>query len=205
MKNYYEIIKESDLLTKAFKFILENSNSLYLSYHNLNHNLNVLKYCYDNLDFEKLLDTNESECLLLTAIFHDYNHSGGKLNDNENIRNAYVGLMKFININKFDIDLKLCERYLIVTQFPYIVETENIYDEIIRDSDLCGIFEPNFLQAIVFGLKQEMNINDMNKLCTMELNFLNNIKFQTEYCNKLYSEKIQNIINEVEFLHNLYK
>lgn len=205
MKNYYEIIKESELLAKTFEFIIKYSTSLYLPYHNLNHNLIVLQYCYANLQYETLLNTNDADCLLLSAIFHDYNHSGGKLKDNENIANAYIGLAQFVNANNFDIDLALCEKYLNVTQFPYITEPEDIYEKIIRDSDLCQMFESGYLQSVVFGLKQEMNITEMDKMLAMQLKFVSNINFNTKYCTNLYDKRIEDIIEQLEFLNNLYK
>lgn len=204
-KAYFDIINDSEILRAGFKYILDNSNSLYLPYHNLNHNLTVMTYCYDNLCYEGLQETTESIHLLITALFHDYNHSGGKLTDAENIEKASEGLRNFIEYNKFDIDLNLCNSYLKVTQFPYITEPIGMYEKIIRDSDLCGIFDAGFIQLGILGLKQEMGIIDMKKMFEMELGFISNIKFHTDYALSLKSFYYDDTINEINFLNSLYE
>lgn len=92
-----EVIKYNPLLQKALKFIMVNNTSNYLPYHNFNHLLTVLKYSNLIAHGEEVYYDQRTP-LHLAALFHDVNHSGGKLKDSENIKNAEKAFEDFAKI-----------------------------------------------------------------------------------------------------------
>ena len=94
-----EIIRFSPLLQRAFKYIIENSTSNNLPYHNINHLLTVLKYT-DYIAEGELVYYDQRTPLHLAALFHDVNHSGGKLKDCDNILLAITSFKEFAKKEK---------------------------------------------------------------------------------------------------------
>ena len=70
-----------------------------LPYHNIRHTLGVMyhiisiyEYSHTNSDCGFVLEDEDLYILLTSALFHDYNHSGGRFNDDANVYNAKNGL-----------------------------------------------------------------------------------------------------------------
>ena len=95
-----KIIDQYDFLKKGLKFILQTNPSNYAPYHNLNHMLTVVRHAYYALVYEELLGEDMAEELLMTALFHDYNHSMGENIDEVNVSKAKNALRTFVEEHK---------------------------------------------------------------------------------------------------------
>jgi len=199
-----DIINKYDSLKKGLKFIIINNKSNDAPYHNINHLLTVTKNSYYNLKQSDLLDNYRSELLLLASLFHDYNHSIGKQDDAYNIKQAKKGLKEFLDKEKIDLDYKYICEIIDATQYPYVIDNKQLdkYQKIIRDSDMCQIFEYDNLKQCIFGLSKELNINIIDFIKTQR-KFLDSIVFLTKYGKSLKKEKFDSVLKELEILEKI--
>jgi len=204
-----EIIRYNPLLQKALKFIMEKSTSNYLPYHNLNHLLTVLKYS-DLIAHGEEVYYDQSTPLHLAALFHDVNHSGGKLKDSENIKNAEKAFEEFAKIylnlggghTKEEFDIYAQVTHLIrVTEYPYVKAHSALtpMEKIIRDADMMQAFEYNWISQTTLGLAAESGMT-IKEFIPKQRHFLEDIQFLTDTGKRLKKEKWSKIMNEFRIL-----
>jgi HD superfamily phosphodiesterase len=162
-------------------------------YHNLKHCVDVYNWCEKILEYE-----NEPMSLELqfATILHDYNHSGGKFDDNYNIPEAIrhvcegtikdaidnagadaVKIVKLISITKF-----------IDGTFPH--DPETLEEMAIRDADLMTTFLPLGESIVAInGLYSELLFKNSNmtrdQFWEGNVKFMNNATFYTKYGNMM--------------------
>lgn len=91
-------------------------------YHNNEHMIAVFNNCillFDIYKNEYKLSTNDKLHLGIAALFHDFNHSGGKLTDSENIEiaiNEVESYLKSINMSDILNDVKTL---IEATEYPH--------------------------------------------------------------------------------------
>lgn len=201
-----EIIRYNPLLQKAFKYIIEKSKSNYLPYHNLNHLLTVLKYT-DKIAHGEEIYYDKRLPLHLAALFHDVNHSGGKLKDSQNIENA-IQAFDIFSRNYMNLadrnDVFICEQVdalIRVTEFPYVKPNSvtDHFDKIIRDADMMQAFENNWINQTTLGLAAESNI-PIKEFIPKQRNFLESINFLTKTGNKIKEERWSDVMNQFRIL-----
>jgi hypothetical protein len=186
-----------DIFYNAKTYILEN-NLVENDYHNNEHMINVFnnsivlfnhyKEEYELTPYNKLL-------LGLAALFHDYNHSGGRLKDSENIELALVALKEFlVTIDKSDLydDIK---NIIIATEFPHLDMELDILQKIIRDADTMGGIIEGW-KSVVSSLASEYN-KTLVEFIPTQIKFLDTVKFNTDYCNELLKNNKEKIIEEL--------
>lgn len=205
-----DILSEYPSLKEGFNFIVKNNKSNLAPYHNLNHMLAVVKHCHDAMEYMNMLDdiNDYVEVFLLSALFHDYNHSMGRRDDSFNVSEAKKGLEEFINKEAPSLIyyLKFMNNVIDATQYPYIIEEKdlNVYQEIIRDADLMQILEPDWITHVILGLCEEMHY-PLKDLMVGERNFLRNMKFHSPY-GKMMQEKFgKEVWDDFKKLENLLK
>ncbi len=196
-----EIIKYSKILQNAFKFIIESNKSNYLPYHNLNHLLTVLKYS-DYIANGEEIYYDQRLPLHLAALFHDVNHSGGILKDNENILNAKNSFELFaFNEELSEILINDVNLLINATEFPYTTPNSNIgtFEKIIRDADMMQQFEYNWIGQTTLGLASESNIA-IHDFIPKQRHFLESIIFLTKTANKFKKNNWSRVMNEFRIL-----
>ncbi len=198
------IISKYDILKKAVGFIINYNKSNNGPYHNLNHLLTVTKHTYLGLKFMGLLNDKNAEGLLLGALFHDFNHSLGKFKDDENITEAKEQLKKFINTVNYKSDLDFINSIIDATQYPYTIDSNEltIYQKLIRDADMCQIFEYDWLKQNILGLSEELNI-DIKSFLPNQRKFLENLKFLTPYGKDLKKKYFDDIMHDFTILEEI--
>lgn len=188
-------------LIKVLRFVIKNNKSIRLPYHNLNHALTMLRYFNEvKNDFSEETQLN----IQIAILFHDFNHSGGKLSDTENIELALRGLRDYTREGylREDFSYKKIEEIIRATQYPYLDIKCTQEQLLIRDLDLMGFFEPNIIQQNVLGLSQEMNI-PLNEFLPKQIVFMKSTKFNTPYFINNYQSKMNKVIEEMEYFNNL--
>ena len=124
--------------------------------------------------------------LVLACLFHDFDHSGGKPSDRENIDRAIAGLRWFAStglgqkISDRGIKFTEVEALIRVTEFPFIHEPTNSLERCIRDADVLYSFSTVGVAHVVGGLRKEIAVMTGNMI---ELAF---VEKQREFVNGLH-------------------
>lgn len=201
-----EIVKHHPLLIKAFKYIIDFSKSNYLPYHNLNHLLTVLKYS-DMIAHGEGVYFDQRTPLHLAALFHDVDHSGGKLKDSENIENAVNAFIDFAHkhmnlytnedVNIYDEVIDLIK----VTEYPYVKPTSALTqtEKIIRDADMMQAFEYNWINQTTLGLASETN-TPIKDFIPKQRHFLESVIFLTDTALNIKKERWADTMNQFRIL-----
>lgn len=194
-----EIIDKYEYLQKAFKYILLNSKSNNGPYHNLNHLLTVLKYCYLGALSEGIKDEKELRELLIAAIFHDVNHTIGKEKDDVNVQNSKDAIDKFVKQEEIDVDTDYMNKLLDATQYPYIIEGKDLdlKQGIIRDADLMQVLEYNWIHQNIAGLSSELKM-DFLDFVQPQRKFLESAAFNTNWGKKMHKDKWDDVMKQYE-------
>lgn len=211
-----EIIKSNPIYRKAYKWISENSTSNTLPYHNMNHLMSVFTACYNASDYYRIKDTDGASgeiTLCLAALFHDANHSGGKLTDDKNIKNAissfceFTGAIKSDYLSMFDVD-KVIET-IKATQYPYEITDINeltLYQRIIRDADLTSAFSgSDWIQAVVFGLKEEIGVSTVEERINQQVKFILTTELCTDWGRAILEDCKGRLLNELANIKSILK
>ena len=190
----------SDIFESAKTYISEN-NLVENDYHNTEHMMNVFNnsmLLFNHYEKEYGLEPYHKLVLGLAALFHDFNHSGGKLVDKENIKLALVALQEFLNeIGKLDLYDDI-ENIIIATEFPHLDMELDILQKIIRDADTMGGIIEGW-QSVVSNLASEYN-KTLVEFIPSQIKFLDVVKFNTDYCNQLLQSNKEKIIKELNKL-----
>ena len=190
----------SDIFELAKTYISEN-NLVENDYHNTEHMINVFNnsmLLFNHYEKEYQLEPYHKLVLGLAALFHDFNHSGGKLVDKENIKLALVALQEFLNeMGKLDLYDDI-ENIIIATEFPHLDMELDILQKIIRDADTMGGIIEGW-QSVVSNLASEYN-KTLVEFIPSQIKFLDEVKFNTDYCNQLLQSNKKKIIEELNKL-----
>ena len=199
-------IDKNEILSLALKYILENNKGSINPYHNNYHLLNVFR---SSMKLSIHLENKIITEIGLAALFHDFNHSGGKLTDNENIKLAISGLSDFhidnsqLFIDK-DIDVENSYVLIDITEFPHKREPETIQEQIIRDSDMLQCYDKDWFLNVVMGfLYKEVGLTIKDSIKN-QTNFVNNVKFYTEGALYIRSETQNQILRELDFYSKIF-
>jgi hypothetical protein len=154
-----KVLTAYDLWTIYEVAHVQLNKSMYLPYHNTYHALSMVLDCNKGASYAGL-DFNTTRQLLIAALCHDINHSGGKESDDKNIMYACEAVKELQRLNYLSQeDCEVVIDIIKVTQYPYTdlpLDTES--KRIIRDADLCAMLGDAWLEHIVVGLQQELAV-----------------------------------------------
>jgi hypothetical protein len=171
-------IVKLESLEKEFLYLLEKNKSNRLPYHNLNHTLTVTKNVYEGAMYEGV-KIHIRRNLIIAALFHDFNHSGGLLSDKENVEISISGFSDFVRINGgyTDDDIFNVIDIIKATEYPYVIPTNKLTIEqsIIRDADIMQIFESDRMSQVVYGLAQEFGVKIDSDFVSKQKAFVSSI------------------------------
>lgn len=219
--------------TKVLKYVRANENlshlfAYYLNtcitqsnpFHNTNHTMAMMYHIcciYEESNrgkYEFVIDEQGLYILLVCAIFHDYNHSAGKFDDNTNVDTAIKAMKTYFDDNfteenpqRLEKLKSICENTIWATCYPYIIKDDelDLYMRIIRECDILVAFSDDFLTQTLIGLKTEMNIKSWEEFLVHETKFLISSwsELKLDYSKELvkeHSESVINIINELTLI-----
>ena len=150
-----------------------------LSYHSINHTLDVLKTC-NNYIKRRRIGNHDSKLLRLGALLHDIGFTVSTLNHEERGKDIAKDLMKEYSFPKNDIDT--VSGLILATRIPQ--SPKNELEEIICDSDLDYLGRSDFYEIsdqLYWELKFSSVVNtklDWNKI---QINFLKGHNYHTEF------------------------
>jgi len=195
--NNTEGLYEGDL-QYYFKLLFYASN-IFKPYHNFRHMMHVLCTAYIGgkaMNYHKLFGKKGFRALLIAAMFHDYAHSGIMGNDEAEVTRSIVKMKK----NLLENDMGLVEEIsnlMLATQFPYVACTSSLGVDIIRDCDMSQVLSDVWMQQIIFGLAQEMNLTPF-EILERQVNFVSSIKFNTPWAQETFGPYIKIRIDETK-------
>lgn len=186
------------IFSHAYVWMCKHNQSDSNLYHNNKHILFVFQKSMELFDIYKKeygLKSNDRINLGLAAIFHDFNHSGGKLKDNENIELSLKGLKEYLQeedmMDRYEDITSIIE----ATEFPHKDTDLDILQMIIRDADTMGGISDSWFQ-IITAIAGEYG-KSMSEFIPVQIGFLDTLKFNTPYCNKLLDERRDKIKKEL--------
>lgn len=172
-------------LVVAYSWFASHNTAANHPYHNNYHGLRVMLNCVDGLT-EEPLSFQESQELLLAAIFHDGDHSGGVVPDCENIRAALALLKKAVDEGVVPALLHEGAATLIeATQHPYVREALTVSERILRDADLMNCLGDSWFEHIFVGLRHELEHKlgplTLRSFCAMQEPFFASLEFTSKW------------------------
>ena len=156
-----------------------------------------------------LIKPNEDEAdavncrtLILAALLHDVGHSGGYEDDAVNVSRSITlaakCVTKHFHRTHFQINHSLLYELIRTTQFPFVVEPESIWQQIIRDADLLQSLEEDWYNMLYENLLGELNNSrevSFEAFCEGQYQFMLNAKFYTDW---FYETKRVAFVNRLE-------
>lgn len=188
MNSTLQIIKKYKL-EDYFKILITENKGNNNPYHNFYHTCCVIKNCYFIAKSENIYD-KKIRLILIAATFHDFNHSGGKLSDDKNVKIAIDSFKKYTK--ESEADNFYIENIIKSTQFPYNKNDKlSISQKVIRDADILQRFEENWMQQYIFGLNKELNGKDDLSIDILEKNekFEDSLEIFTKYAKNICETK----------------
>lgn len=143
-------------LESYWKYFLNHNLASGVAYHNDFHTAWMI--CeVSTLGMEHQLNAEQAKHLVLAAMFHDFNHSGGSKPDHINVYTAIAGFFKAHEIvGNLKIDANEVAGIIQVTQYPFIHHPFGLSRQIIRDADILFGCTEHFCKIIYVDLFSEM-------------------------------------------------
>jgi len=161
----------------------------------------MVKNCY-YISKDEALSQEEIRIILITCLFHDFNHSMGEKSDKENIIEAISAFQKYTRENE-----KINEKVINLikaTEYPYVVSEVDISGKIIRDADMLQWCEDDHIHQSVFGLlKGEFKNPDLKRTIDSQIKYINNINLYTNYAKRKYTKYKNSKIEEYEYIKKI--
>ena len=193
-----KIIEEFNL-GFMIRWILENNTAQSLPYHNFSHSLWVANYA--QMIYTHETNKKAPKELIIAALFHDFDHSGGFFKDDlENIFRAVRGYIIWADSHReFDetFDNKVIN-LIRQTQYPHLAPATSFEAACLRDADLLQNCNDT-LFANFTGIKQEM-FREIPYPQYMDntLKFLRSIEYKTTWGKLFGKELLDTAINQLE-------
>lgn len=178
---YLQLRLEHYGLLQAYLWFKTNNTANKHPYHNNYHAECVMLNCIDAAETE-MLSFSEVQELLLAALFHDANHSGGMLPDSENIKAALARLNEAVSSGVVPKPLQApASRLIDATQHPYVRAAVSAAERILRDADLMNLFGSYWFEHVYVGLRRELQHKlgplTLAAFCEMQEPFIETLKF----------------------------
>lgn len=164
-------------LIKYFNLVMRSPNA-YAPYHNVRHMLHVFWESYDGAIYMGL-DKRETRNLLISALFHDYNHTGIKGDDSINIQRSFDALDKYL-LEEDTPYIDEIKSTIMATKYPYTDQQFKENELILRDADQSQTFSSVWIQSILYGLGKELEMSH-EQMIKLQKPFLENMKFYTKW------------------------
>jgi predicted metal-dependent HD superfamily phosphohydrolase len=153
-----------------------------LSYHSIEHTLNVLKTCNNYIKREKI-ESHKAKLLRLAALMHDIGFTISNKDHEETSKDIAVDLMKSYGFPKKDIDI--VKGLILATRIPQFPKNE--LEKIICDCDLDYLGRSDFY-IISDQLFRELEFSPITKTKldwnNFQIKFMEAHKYHTQFALK---------------------
>lgn len=185
-------------------FLARSGSHMQNPYHNLHHEFSCVYWAHAcAMNSKESGVTTNLNALILAALFHDHNHSGGRTSDLENIRRA----TSFVGYRLQDLvsnsTLQNASSIIRCTEFTdgkFPHEPATFMHQCMRDADLMSIYSAEGRQLLI-GLGLEMGFNfmsDHDKFIEQTSKFLTGACMYTEYGQYMQSTFLKDCLLALE-------
>ena len=178
----YMAYLESAGLMPMLEYVVVNNPSERLPYHNTDH-MFIMAYTADHLYNNSLRTSHDMErkALAISCLWHDYAHSGGGLEDCENIQVAIACMKAYVHAHQPELTplVNKVAATIYCTEFPFKHKPRSLIARCARDADLLYTrMDPNSIDRLK-GLFEELQpkLDGMSWQEFMESNQENLAKF----------------------------
>lgn len=217
----HKIICANSSLASIYRWYLSHCLSLNVPYHNLRHTLGMIHHVimvYNKSrevgsEYGFTLNDSDLYVLLISALFHDYNHSAGRFDDSVNISNAITGLREcmsecLVKDDVYETILEQCEENIRATQYPYTVYDIDltVHQRILRESDILVVLYDDCITQNIMGLAAEMHQTDMEAFLVKYLQFiLDAVKdFKLAYSLETWNAESERFLKEIDAFAKIF-
>lgn len=198
---YLKLVQKYNL-EYYFELLLTKNSAITNPYHNIFHTITVFVNSYHMAKSENCSE-EQIRTILIAALFHDFNHSGGKKSDQDNIKEAISFFEKHskesdsVNDNVIEI--------IKSTEYPYTINEKdlNLEQKIVRDADLTQMYTDNFLQQVIYGLLVQEQGLELNKAIETQIKFMNYVHPLTKYGNQLYTKFMDKRMLDIIYINKI--
>lgn len=157
-------------LKPFYEYYMDWNPSRDLPYHNQYHTLRVFMDCYEGMFYSRMrnhtIEDAEARGLCAGALFHDWDHSGGGLDDEQNLARALAGLQeanKYAASCFYGLSVKeyqIATACIRVTKNPIMQSPLELHERLIHDAEMMQPYEENEdrLARQYQGLKRELDV-----------------------------------------------
>ena len=201
---------------EVFDFVKTNNPSADLPYHNNQHQFLVALTTWRLLSAAPwhipLYDVSDlpmyAKELFIAALFHDYNHTGGREADSVNVMRALDAMWdwsKANDPNQSEFDPDLVANLIMATEFPW---KDHQYDEdgfddmrdILRDADILASAEIAGFSMPITGLPVELvhklgKILSPTEMVAGQHDFMTKLQLHTEPGKVMWAKLYPHILN----------
>lgn len=198
---YLKLVQKYNL-EYYFELLMTKNSAITNPYHNVFHTITVFVNSYHIAKSENCSE-EQIRNILIAAIFHDYNHSGGKKSDSENIEEA-ISFFKNHSKESKSFNDSIIE-IIKATEYPYTIKEESLTLEqkIIRDADLTQMYTDNFLQQVIYGLLVQEQGLSFEKAIEAQMKFMNSVYPLTKYGNVLYDKFMDKRMSDLIYINKI--
>lgn len=186
-----------------FALLLTRADHLQNDYHNLTHTLYVTWNCVKACEYyvsRELMTPRQGRNLVIAAIFHDWNHTGHKAKDSEQIARAIEALRKHILPEDRPYLDEICQIIWATEYPPKPIAFMSLSQKIIREADTSQALSPTWMQQVL-GLASENGI-DRIELLNRQKAFLESLVFETAWGRDELMPLLPDRIIDVEILRD---
>lgn len=174
-------------LRSVWRFILARNPSGGLPYHGNRHLLHVARQALTLQTQQQGHSPLRRRVLGLAGLFHDFNHSGGELTDQENIEQAIAGFHEFLAEDSLVFNRREdresiivnVERLIRITEYPYTKTPVTFLEKCLRDADLLALLAAPDPLEVLHGLRQEFKL-EKAVFVKQQLKFIERVVFHTD-------------------------
>ena len=218
----HKIIRSNPNLNNMYRWYLSHCLSLNVPYHNMRHTLGMMYHIivlYNNSrrvdsDYGFSLNDEDLYILLVSALFHDFNHSAGRFDDATNVSTSISGLRDCMESclvwdETTEEYYKKCSDNIKATQYPYVISDDNltVHQRILRECDILVILYDDCITQNIMGLAAEMHQTHLEEFFVKYLDFIFNAvkNFKLAYSLDTWKEHSDTLLKELDEFAKIFK
>lgn len=184
-------------LDELWSYVVKNNPSKDVPYHN-NYHMFWMAWLADQL-WQSLPETDQyphgPRNMIIAALFHDYDHSGGALPDYGNIGRAVLGWYEASTLLQLpeDVDIELVATFIRATEYPYANIATTPQTKCLRDADLLYTTVMGDPHIVLRDLRCELQVHLGKQITEAEMaegykKFIHDSHLHTEMANTIRLE-----------------
>lgn len=177
--------------------LLEDNLPNYCYYHSVDHTRYVLNQVQTIAKHEAVVDTKSNHLLKIGALFHDVGYIVDHLNHEESSCKIVSSYQNFLGITKDDLETVI--GLIMATKIPQNPKT--YLECIIADADLEYFSTAHFKEIGDLLFKELNHLNSdltPEKWNTIQIDFLENHEYHTDYCKKIKTAQKNNNLKKLK-------